>query len=244
MRSNLRTQNELHHGRKILTCAERIWGWDSHAGRIRAQRRADYLIGLGGINAEKTVLELGCGTGIFTQWFAQTGARISAIDLSPDLLERAKARNLGSRVTFQVGNAEALEFEDESFDCVVGSSVLHHLDLTSALGEIHRLLRPGGIMAFAEPNMMNPQVLLQKNIPPIKRWLGDSPDETAFFRWKMARDLRRIGLTNPRIFPYDFLHPLSPSPLIPAVRQIEKALEKVPIVKEIAGSLLICATKS
>ena len=129
------------------------------------------------------------------------------------------------------------------FDAVVGSSILHHLPLKSSLTEIRRILRPGGKLAFAEPNMMNPQILIQKNVPVVKRWLGDSPDESAFIRWRLKRKLLSLGFENIVIKPYDFLHPLTPGLAVPLVDQMGRLAEKIPILRQIAGSLIIGASR-
>ena len=50
--------------------------------------------------------------------------------------------------------------------------------------------------------MLNPQIAIQKNIPWIKRKLGDSPDETAFFRWPLRRLLEQTGYRDVRIDPF------------------------------------------
>jgi SAM-dependent methyltransferase len=136
-----------------------------------------------------------------------------------------------------------MSLEDESFDAVVGSSVLHHLNLACALREAHRILKPGGRIAFAEPNMMNPQIALQRKIPALRCWAAESPEETAFFRWRLARRLREAGFANVSIRPFDFLHPLVPRPLIPLVRGVGAVMEHVPLLREIAGSLLISADR-
>jgi ubiquinone/menaquinone biosynthesis C-methylase UbiE len=128
------------------------------------------------------VLELGCGTGFLTRELAVAGAQVTAIDISPELLEAARSNCSAANVTFEVQNAYALSYPDESFDLVVGSSILHHLDIGEALRQIYCVLRPGGRMCFTEPNMLNPQIAVQKNVPSIKKRLGDSPDETAFVR--------------------------------------------------------------
>ena len=80
-------------------------------------------------------------------------------------------------------------------------------------------------------------------IPFIKKWLGDSPDETAIVRWNFAKLLREKGFKNVSVFPYDFLHPSVPSFLIPVVNGIGKVVEKIPVLKEIAGSVVIYAEK-
>ena len=126
----------------------------------------------------------------------------------------------------------------------MGSSILHHLDFNTALDEIYRVLKKGGRMVFAEPNMINPQILIQKNIPFIKKWLGDSPDETAIIRWNFAKLMQSKGFTNVHIKPYDFLHPITPEPLIGLVNTIGQTLEKIPLLREIAGSVIIYGEKS
>jgi hypothetical protein len=72
-----------------------------------------------------------------------------------------------------------------------------------ALKEFARILKPGGGIMFTEPNMMNPQIALVKNTPALKRRAGDSPDETAFFRWVIAGKLRHHGFTDISIVPFD-----------------------------------------
>jgi len=239
---NQRVAHELAHGRKILTHAEAVWNWDSPAGRERAKRRADYLVEVGRITAADHVLEIGCGTGLFTEKiFEQTHARITAVDVSPELLKIAQEKIAG--VDFKIEDAMRLSFSDETFDVVCGSSILHHLDIFKSYEEIFRVLKKGGRMVFAEPNMLNPQIFIQKNVPFIKKMLGDSPDEMAIVRWKAQKQLIGIGFKNVRIFPYDFLHPSTPSFLVPFVRFLGGILERLPLVKEIAGSVIIYAEK-
>src|SRR5581483_8818510 len=197
---------------------------------------------LGGARRGARVLELGCGIGIFTELLARsTEAVIVGVDISHDLLRRARARCPEGR--FERGAIESLPHRAGTFDAVLGSSILHHLEVETALKEVFRVLRPGGRFVVAEPNMMNPQILIQKNVPPIKRWAGDSPDETAFFRWPLARQLARCGFGAIDIKPYDFLHPAVPPRLIPGVDRLGRFLESLPVFREFAGSLIISATK-
>lgn len=237
-----RLQREIEHGRYL---AERrtgeIWNWESPAGRLRWKRRVRMLthhVGPG-IN----VLELGCGTAYFTKELAWTGANVTAIDISPELLEAARRNCPAPNVTFQVQNASALSYPDASFDSVVGSSVLHHLEIDEALRQIYRVLRPGGFIRFTEPNMLNPQIAVQKNVPAVKKRLGDSPDETAFFQWGLRRRLERTGFREVRIDPFEFLHPKTPPSWIPTVQNLSRVLEKIPLLREVAGSLYIRAVK-
>jgi ubiquinone/menaquinone biosynthesis C-methylase UbiE len=238
-----RIQNEIAHGKKLLAeGAESVWNWESPAGKKRAERRAQYFIQLAKARTGDKILEIGCGTGLFTRKFYDaTRGDITAIDISEDLL--TEARKLLPEANFKVDNAMALSFQDHSFDVVYGSSVLHHLEFDAALGEIMRVLKPGGRMIFAEPNMYNPQILIQKNIPFVKKWLGDSPDETAIVRWRFSGLMKKRGFKNVAIFPYDFLHPVVPGFLIGIVNGLGKAVEQIPLLKEIAGSVVIYGEK-
>jgi ubiquinone/menaquinone biosynthesis C-methylase UbiE len=237
-----RIENEIAHGKKISENAEDVWGWATPAGQIRANRRAGYFISEGLIKQGDKVLEIGCGTGLFTEKvFNETKAEIIATDLSEDLLE--VARKKGLPITFKAEDAMKLSFDNESFDVVFGSSILHHLDFEKSLNEIYRVLKPGGRLVFAEPNMINPQILVQKNVGFIKEWLGDSPDETAIVRWSFSKLLRKHNFKKVNIFPYDFLHPYTPKPLIGLVNRLGKLFEKLPLTKEIAGSVIISAHK-
>lgn len=238
-----RIENERAHGRKIVREAEAVWNWDGDAGRRRWRRRVEFI--LDRIPRDGRVLEVGCGTGLLTEALGEAGVRLTAIDISSDLLGRARARvaRLPS-IGLSVQNAYSAGLKAESFDAVVGISVLHHLELRSALTEFRRILRPGGRLLFSEPNMANPIILLQKNIPILKRMAGDSPDETAFLRGPLARELRDAGFQVLRVEPFDFLHPATPSPLVPAVDRVGGWLERIPLLRELGGSLLIEARAS
>jgi len=190
-----------------------------------------------------SVLELGCGTGYFTREIARTGAAVTAIDISADLLAEARRMLDAGNVTFLEQNAYRMTFGDGLFDAVIGCSVLHHLDSEKAFKEVYRVLRPGGRIVFTEPNMLNPQIALTKNIPYIKKKMGDSPDETAFFKWPLRRSLQREGFVNVEITPFDFLHPHIPGILVDKAERFCEFLERVPVLREISGSLYIRAQR-
>ena len=238
-----RIQHEIQHGKRIAKDALNIWGWGSPAGQIRANRRAAYFIQLGNIAAGRKVLELGIGTGEFTKKVTSTGADITGIDISPDLLKIAGECIKNKNVRVKIQNIEKMDFRDGSFDVVFGSSILHHLNLRAALVEIYRVLNKGGRVVFTEPNMLNPQIWAERNISAIGRLTHNSPDETAFVKWKVKRELLSLGFRNVRIRPFDFLHPFTPRKLIQSIINIGNVLEKMPIIKEFAGSLLIHASK-
>lgn len=136
------------------------WGIDF--GDIgQRQVRLKLVKALGGEDGRSfgDALEIGSGTGYFSLNLVQIGAieRLTATDISPGMLKRlaATAEALGiGHVSTVATEAEQLPFADESFDLVFGHAVLHHIpDLDRAFAEFRRVLRPGGMIAFAgEPS--------------------------------------------------------------------------------------------
>jgi SAM-dependent methyltransferase len=237
-----RIAKEIQHGRFLAEHgAGKIWNWESPAGKLRWARRVKMLTKH--LAPGMSVLELGCGTGYFTRELARSGAEIVAIDVSPELLEIASANCSVPNVGYEIQNAYELSYPDAVFDSVVGSSVLHHLEIERAVREIYRVLKPGGRISFTEPNMLNPQIAVQKNVPWVKRKLGDSPDETAFFRWPLRRLLKQTGFRDVRIDPFDFLHPKTPGFLVDRLNNLGRFLENMPVISEFAGSLYIRAIR-
>lgn len=247
-----RAQHEIEHGKRLAEGgAESMWGWGTPAGQLRAKRRGALIAQGAGLAPGVTALEIGCGTGNFTEMFVATGARIVAVDISADLLELAAKRGLpADRVSFLERQFEAIAFDDPEiarwatggFDAVIGSSVLHHLDLDRALVAIARLLKPGGRLSFAEPNLLNPQVLAERKLRRFFPYVSD--DEWAIVRWKMRADLERTGYEQVRIDPFDWLHPATPPPLIPLVAGLGRVVEHLPGLREFAGSVFIRASRS
>jgi SAM-dependent methyltransferase len=95
----------------------------------------------------KRVLEIGVGLGADHQNFAQRGAQVSGVDLTPRAIEHTKRRfeALGLTSSLQVADAEALPFAESGFDLVYSWGVLHHSpDTQQAINEVHRVLSPGG----------------------------------------------------------------------------------------------------
>lgn len=236
-----RLLNEIEHGKKIVNISGKVWSWETPAGKERWKRRVKMLTSH--ITPGMKVLEIGCGTGYFTAELLIKQAKIIAIDISMDLLEVAK-KNVGNcNVVFLIQNAYNLGFKDNKFDTIVGSSVLHHLEIDKALKEFYRVLKSGGSIFLTEPNMMNPQIAIQKNVSFVKKLMGDSPNETAFFRWKLKKKLMKYGFKNIEIKNFDFLHPNIPKFLISFIKYVGSLAESIPLIYEIAGSLYIIARK-
>jgi SAM-dependent methyltransferase len=238
-----RLRHEQAFHREIAPRAEVVWNWASPSGRQRAARRAGFFVEALAGRPEARALELGVGSGVFLEPVVASGAAVVALDLSTELIQQAreKVRATG-RARFCCGNAERLPFPDQTFDLVYGSSILHHLDLPTAARELLRVLRPGGRFVFAEPNAINPQIALTFRVLP-RSWSGLSPDEQAFSRFRARRVLGDAGFVDVASEPYDFLHPFVPAPLVGLVERLSLGLERVPLLREIAGSQIIRARR-
>jgi 2-polyprenyl-3-methyl-5-hydroxy-6-metoxy-1,4-benzoquinol methylase len=239
-----RSNHEIEHGKYLAESGnpENIWYWGTAAGTVRAKRRGALLTEAAGMREGIQVLEIGCGTGLFTEIFAESGASILAVDISPELLEFAYERKMPSNVKLQVTRFEDCDLPG-GYDAIVGSSVLHHLDIPIALKRMHEMLKPGGIIAFAEPNMLNPHVWLERNVEFIRKRLGASPDETAIVRWELAKLLKDLGFVNINIRNTDWLHPYTPAAFIKPVSRLGLLLERIPLIREFSGSVLISAKR-
>jgi SAM-dependent methyltransferase len=236
----IKAENERRHGQYLAANdPEAVWGWGTLAGKWRANRRAELIAQGANLRPGMRVLEIGCGSGMFTAMFAQTGAQLIAVDISPDLIALAKARKLPSdQVRFFEKRFEDCDV-DGPFDAIIGSSVLHHLEINAAVSRIRSLLKPGGVMSFAEPNMLNPQVFLERT---FRQWFPYvSPDEIALVRSSFRKQLIDQGFTDVAITPFDWLHPATPDSTIGLVQAVGWWFEQIPGVKEFAGSLYIQA---
>lgn len=97
--------------------------------------------------ADRRVLDVGCGNGYVLAKYAQEGADVHGVDISPTAVDLCFRRFelLGLKGNFQEANAEDLPFESNFFDCVCSMGVLHHVpNPEMAVHEIFRVLKPGG----------------------------------------------------------------------------------------------------
>ncbi len=235
-----------HFDRLAEETGEIWWGSVTPAGLKRLSRRAELVRELLSRFQDPFVLEIGCGTGALTRPLLELSPnlKLCGIDISPRTIASIRERLAPfRRATFEVADSSGLSYPDSFFDAAVGNSVLHHVPLQETVREMYRVLKPGGIVWFSEPNMMNPQIALEKNVRFIGEWLQNSPDETAFFRWPLRRVLQKAGFVEVDVRPFDFLHPSTPQKLVHFADRVGKTLERIPLIKEIAGSLEIRAVK-
>jgi SAM-dependent methyltransferase len=190
----------------------------------------------------ETILELGAGSGLWTEHLATVlrGENpIVAAVFGDEFAAEGSARKLPN-VTFQKVTALA-DLPAESFDYVVGTAILCHDEYPLNMRAILRLLKPGGQILFFEANYWNPQAIVKSLLP--ARWAGQSSCQVSMRKYNLMRIASREGFVDIDVIPYDIIHPLTPRFAIPLVRSLAFAIEHAPLLKETCGTLYIRAQK-
>jgi ubiquinone/menaquinone biosynthesis C-methylase UbiE len=114
---------------------------------------------------EATVLDVGAGTGMFTHWWTELGAKTVGLELSENMIRRSACPEL-----MQVGNVYEIPFDDDSFDIVFAGNLLHHLERPQdALREMARVARRG--VAIVECNRNHPPMAVFGAVSSVCRGL-------------------------------------------------------------------------
>lgn len=183
------------------------------------------------------VLEVGCGTGLLLAQFEQFARSARGLDLSPGML--AKARERGLDVT--LGSATDLPFADESFDVACSFKVLPHVeDIGSALREMFRVVRPGGVVITEFYNPVSLRALAKRlaGAQPVSDERHEGHVHTRFDApWGIRRllpgDFPLIAARGVRVVT-PTAHALTLPGLGPALRSLERRLCDSPL-KVFAG---------
>jgi SAM-dependent methyltransferase len=161
---DIREVNTRYHDVAAATYDSK-WGIDfGPVGQAQVLGKLGKLLGREARRGFDRSLEIGAGTGYFSLNLLKAGVvrEATCTDISPGMLRKlsANAERLGLSVRTARADAESLPFADQSFDLVLGHAVLHHLpDLERAFAEFHRVLRPGGRVAFAgEPSRVGDRI--------------------------------------------------------------------------------------
>jgi len=153
------------------------------------------LIPLLGALADKKILDVGAGTGRLSLSLANRGASVTALDVSPKMLELLKRKlqrrvsNDGTRRDFVkskiqtvVGDAESLPFEKNTFDIVTAAFLIVHLkDPRRFFDEVYRVLKDGGVFVVTNIN--------QKDPPLVKTKEGEIIIESFYHRPEKIREI-------------------------------------------------------
>ncbi|MFY9264177.1 MAG: class I SAM-dependent methyltransferase [Solirubrobacterales bacterium] len=182
--------------------------FDDKMNRYEVSKRLRLVFdeALGGVDLTgRALLDAGCGTGLFSECACSRGAEVTSMDVGEALLERVAEKCESTRV---VGDVTRLPFAAQSFDVVINTEVIEHtLDPRRAVGELARVLRPGGTLILTTPNHVwhwSIELASRLRIRPyqgVENWV----------RWRELQDwLRDDGLTIEDFRGFNalpFLHP-------------------------------------
>lgn len=183
-------------------------GIDKRLGALR--RHADLSGG--------RLLDVGCGDGTYTRILAQQFEQTEAIDIQADRLAMFRGSLDSDRIRVRYMSMDALEYPDAHFDIVTAIEVIEHVtDLDTALREVVRVLRPGGVFALTTPNRWFPiethgplvfgrrvrpaAVPFLPWVPPLHRRMADARSFTAH---GLTRMLATAGL---KVSAVDYIMP-------------------------------------
>lgn len=215
----------------------------------------------------KTLLDLGCGAGENSVYFAMQGANCVASDYSPGMVDVALKLAERNQVQIQgkVINAMDIDYPDHTFDIVYASNLLHHIPHPEVtIQEIHRVLKPGGKMCFWDPLKHNPVINVYRQMATEVRTDDETPldinivnfvrsrfSHTAYDTFWIATlwiflSFYLIEKVNPNeerywkkiILEHDRLRPT-----YCRLEKLDRLLKHIPGLKRMAWNLAIVATK-
>lgn len=131
----------------------------ANTGDIALKRRAKWLIEYLELENGQQVLDIGCGDGFYLHLLSNLSykLKITGLDNDENALKSARNNLRGKKVKLVSDNARTLPFRSNTFDRVIASEVLEHIDNDLvALTEIKRVLKPGGVVVLSVPNLNYP----------------------------------------------------------------------------------------
>jgi SAM-dependent methyltransferase len=172
------------------------------------RRQVDALLKFAQLDPEQETLEIGCGMGRYTFELLRRNYQLEGLDLTQYLLDEFERLNPGFTIPLHCANAldPPQELLDR-FDAVIGFFTLHHLpDLEASFRASARMCKPGGIIAFLEPNPLNPLYYFQI---PFTRGMSFKGEKGMFQmrRKPLFEAARKAGLSRPRLMTFGSVPP-------------------------------------
>ncbi len=167
----------------------------------------NYLMELGAVLSllpapPARLLDLGCGTGWTSCWFAKRGYQVTGQDIAPDMIAQAQSwqqREGLANLELVVCDYETMTFEAE-FDCAVFFDSLHHaIDERLALQRVYQALKPGGVCITSEPGWGH-----SRNPATIQAVEQFGVTERDMPPGKIAKVAKQVGFRQARVYPHAY----------------------------------------
>ena len=195
------------------------------------------------------ILDYGCGIGSSLKKVIEFNPKkITGIDISDISIEKAKKtiKTDNSNVELFVDNCENTKFNDDTFDIIYGTGILHHLNIEICLKEIHRILKPGGKFLFIEPLGTNPLINFYRKLTPKSRSKDEHPlvgkDFNLIEDQFVKSKVKYYGFLTLIFFPFYF-SPKS-STVFKILMKFDQLLFNINFFKKLAWSILVTAEKN
>lgn len=179
--------------------------WESKINNVETQKRLRIVYGklLNKREMEgKKFLEIGCGLGYFSNKAFKLGAKVVGVDIGPKLIKICK--NKTPKASFRVANASKLPFRNETFDIVLSTEVVEHVDKqATAIREMIRVLKKDGILAITTPNRLFKPLFDFLSFFGIRPYHGN---EKWYYPWTLKKILQKYGEVKREVY-FNFFLP-------------------------------------
>jgi 2-polyprenyl-3-methyl-5-hydroxy-6-metoxy-1,4-benzoquinol methylase len=152
----------------------------------------------------KTLLEVGCGMGYFCYESAKFGAKVTGIDIGPNLVKISKQKVPAGK--FLVASASDLPFKNHSFETLLSTEVIEHVENQSkAIKEMARVVKPGGVLVITTPNKIFKPFFDFLSRTGIRPYQGN---EKWIYPWELKEMLEKEKLKVVKEYFFNFIYPM------------------------------------
>lgn len=193
----------------------------------------------------KQVLEIGCGTGMYTIPLLQAGYSVTGVDLSQLSLDECRKRadlaGVGSNLELICASGISLSVPAE-FDAVVGKHILHHVgDIEGTAGTCYRALKKGGVAIFMEPNPLCPLWAVYITVNAKRQWAIEKGIFDCF-PGSLRKRFRAAGFDMAKSDYYGFI-PASLVRIFPSLAKMNWLPNRLPFIRKVLALQLLIAKK-